>query len=83
MTLILKLSVLLVGGFIGSFPQVGMNIKNIWNHHLVIGFCTAQSIKTWENSEATGRTSRKRRCLGLKILAQKKTTCPERRVFNA
>ena len=28
----------LVGGFnpkIGSFPQVGVNIKNIWNHHLV------------------------------------------------
>ena len=33
----------LVGGFnpiekyarqIGSFPQVGMNIKDIWNHHL-------------------------------------------------
>ena len=32
----------LVGGFdpiekyacqIGSFPQVGMNIRNIWNHH--------------------------------------------------
>ena len=20
---------------IGSFPQVGMKIKNIWNHHLV------------------------------------------------
>ena len=35
----------LVGGFtnpfekyarqIGSFPQVGMKIKNVWNHHLV------------------------------------------------
>ena len=39
------LRVLLVGGWtnpfekyarqIGSFPQVGMKIKNIWNHHLV------------------------------------------------
>ena len=19
---------------IGSFPQIGMNIKNVWNHHL-------------------------------------------------
>ena len=37
------LDVKLVGGFnpvekydrhIGSFPQVGMKIKNIWNHHL-------------------------------------------------
>ena len=35
----------LVGGFnpfekyarqIGSFPQVGLNIKNAWNHHLVV-----------------------------------------------
>jgi len=35
----------LVGGFkkietyarqIGSFPQVGVNIKHIWNHHLVM-----------------------------------------------
>ena len=38
----------LVGGFnpiekyarqIGSFPQVGVNIKNIWNHQLAIYIC--------------------------------------------
>ena len=38
---------LLVGGFnpfekyarqIGSFPQVGVKIKNIWNHHLALVF---------------------------------------------
>ncbi len=23
---------------IGSFPQVGVKIKNIWNHHLVIAY---------------------------------------------
>ena len=40
---VLRRSVQLVGGFnppenisqIGSFPQVGMKIKNIWNHHLI------------------------------------------------
>ena len=40
-------STVLVGGFnpfekydrqIGSFPQVGVKIKNIWNHHLVFAF---------------------------------------------
>ena len=24
---------------IGNLPQIGMKIKNIWNHHLVIFFC--------------------------------------------
>ena len=23
----------------GSFPQVGLNIKNVWNHHLVYELC--------------------------------------------
>ncbi len=40
----LQVESFLVGGWathlknisqIGSFPQIGMNIKNIWNHHLV------------------------------------------------
>ena len=46
----------LVGGFnpsekyarqIGSFPQVGMKIKNIWNHHLVLLLGSLGPPVTW------------------------------------
>ncbi len=29
---------------IGSFPQVGVKIKNAWNHHLDVGFTPLQPI---------------------------------------
>ena len=34
---------------IGSFPQVGMKIKNIWNHHPVF-FGGAQELHCWKNA---------------------------------
>ena len=43
----------LVGGFnpfekkksqIGSFPQVGVKIKNLWNHHLVFITCSGEAL---------------------------------------
>ena len=47
----------LVGGFnpseryyssqIGSFPQIGVKIKHIWNHHLVFSCLPEQIIDKW------------------------------------
>ena len=39
---------------IGSFPQVGVKIKNIWNHHLVIAYniTTSVVVAPWSRSMA-------------------------------
>ncbi len=51
----------LVGGFnpfatyysqIGSFPQMGLNTKNIWNHHLVLSFTNSFHQTTGKNDGA-------------------------------
>ena len=41
---------------VGSSPQVGMKIKNIWNHHLVsLIFQFPVSYGTWESSQAAAK----------------------------
>ena len=32
---------------IGSFPQVGVNIKNIWNHHPNVGVSKNRGTPNW------------------------------------
>ena len=40
----------------GNLPQVGVKIKNIWNHHLVLGWCYLE--KTNKNLKERKKTFR-------------------------
>ena len=68
---------------VGSFPQVGMKLKNIWNHHLD-HYCTYPKQDSWGGSsdwfEALQRGKTKSRNIYLTIPNMNRWT--NRRVFD-
>ena len=63
--LVISPSNILVGGWtnpfekyarqIGSSPQVGVKIKNIWNHHLVLHFMTDSEENSISSTSTTNQ----------------------------